>query len=63
MPAMIINVAAIIGRVISSPRKMIAIIALNSGVVARIGSVVTEQARQARLKETDTDKDQNGHAG
>src|SRR5687767_2822108 len=39
-PAMIIKVAAIIGKVISSPRKIIAMIALNNGVVARIGSVM-----------------------
>src|SRR3990172_148785 len=40
MPAIIMKVAAIIGSVIFSPRKMIAIVALNSGVVARIGSVI-----------------------
>src|SRR3990170_501926 len=40
MPAIIIKVATIIGSVIFSPRKMIAIVALNSGVVARIGSVI-----------------------
>src|SRR6185503_1819282 len=40
IPAMIINVATMIGKVIFSPRKMIAIAALKSGVVARIGSVI-----------------------
>src|SRR5207344_3171722 len=40
MPAMIINVPRTIGKVISSPRKIIAIAALNSGVLARIGSVI-----------------------
>ena len=40
MPAMIIKVATTIGKVICSPRKIIAIIALNNGVVARIGSVI-----------------------
>src|SRR5918994_3670491 len=39
-PAIIIKVAITIGKVICSPRKIIAIIALNSGVVARIGSVI-----------------------
>src|SRR5436853_578557 len=40
MPAMIIKVAKTMGKVIFSPRKMIAIMALNSGVVARMGSVI-----------------------
>src|SRR5437762_6433624 len=40
MPAMIIKVATMIGKVIFSPRNMIAIAALNNGVVARIGSVI-----------------------
>src|SRR5574342_550387 len=40
MPAIIINVAATIGNVIVSPRNRIAIMALNSGVVARTGSVI-----------------------
>ncbi len=40
MPAMIIKVATMIGNVIFSPRNIIAMAALNSGVVARIGSVI-----------------------
>ena len=40
IPAMIIKVATTIGNVIFSPRKIIAMMALNSGVVARIGSVI-----------------------
>src|SRR6266404_2478816 len=40
MPAMIIIVATMIGNVIFSPRNIIAMAALNSGVVARIGSVI-----------------------
>src|ERR1041385_4574352 len=40
MPAMIMKVATTIGSVIFSPRKAIAIAALKSGVVARIGSVI-----------------------
>jgi len=39
MPAMMSNVAITIPTVIFSPRKIIAIAALNTGVVARIGSV------------------------
>src|SRR6516165_944867 len=40
IPAMIIDVATMIGNVIFSPRKIIAMAALKSGVVARIGSVI-----------------------
>jgi hypothetical protein len=40
MPLMIMSVAMTIGKVISSPRKTIAMAALNSGVLARIGSVI-----------------------
>jgi hypothetical protein len=40
MPPMIMKVATMIGKVISSPRKTIAMAALNSGVLARIGSVI-----------------------
>src|SRR6185503_4513591 len=40
IPAMIIKVAIMIGRVILSPRKTIAMAALKSGVAARIGSVI-----------------------
>src|SRR5688572_4592528 len=40
IPAIIIKVAVTIPAVTCSPRKMIAIIALKRGVVARIGSVI-----------------------
>src|ERR1041384_80863 len=40
IPAMIIKVATMIGRVIFSPRNIIAMAALKSGVVARMGSVI-----------------------
>src|ERR1044071_615024 len=40
MPAMIIRVATMIGKVIFSPRNIIAMAALNSGVVARIGPAI-----------------------
>src|SRR5258706_2577945 len=49
MPVMIIRVAATIGGVIFSSRKIIASITLESGVVARVGSVAATPSRLMAL--------------